>query len=52
MNYQKIFYQQIAKLTNNLIDEYNETNDKSRKKDLNKQINSNTKYLKMFGKVK
>ena len=52
MNYQKIFYQQIAKLTNKLNDKYNETNDKTRKKDLNKQNNSNTKYLKMFGKVK
>jgi hypothetical protein len=45
------FLKNIENITNYLIDEYNETTDKSRKKDLNRRINSNIKYLKKFGKV-
>lgn len=46
------FLKTIEEITNHLIDEYNVSTDKSRKKDLNRQINSNIKYLKKFGKVK
>jgi hypothetical protein len=52
MNYNKEFLQNIAKLTNDFIDEYNASQDASRKKLLNQQINKNIKFLKRFGQVK
>jgi hypothetical protein len=52
MNYNKKFLEQIAKLTNDFIDEYNVSKDNTRKKDLDAQINKNIKFLKRFGQVK
>jgi hypothetical protein len=49
--YFKNFLQQTTKMTNDLIDEYNKSTDKSRKKDLSEQIDKNIKYLKKYGKV-
>ena len=36
----------LQKITNLLIDEYNESKDPERRKDLNDQIKKNIKYLK------